>query len=230
MGPQAHYHTAPIKVTVGKGQDARVFYVHEAHLTRTSEFFKTCLHSHIEELTHEVPLPDDDPAAFDLFVQWLYYDDYHVSAAVPRDQGATDDTYYMLHVKAYTLANKIVAPIFQRRVVEKLAQVLEQYTDIDMATLLNMAEDVYEGTADDAHDEMRSILALYCASRTGQPSYPEYGDPRRFFRHDELRMLANCEQPQFIADVLQGVNSRRRLHEGELLEHLQYRAQRTIGP
>ena len=55
-------------------------------------------------------LPEDDPAAFELFVQWLYI----------GETGKDSVDHISTHVRAWTLGDKLGCPVFQDRAMLKL--------------------------------------------------------------------------------------------------------------
>ena len=65
------YQESPlIPLTIGGGEEQRIFYIHETLLTTASEYFKTALRSSFSEGQQKTYyLPEDDPCAFRAFVQ-----------------------------------------------------------------------------------------------------------------------------------------------------------------
>lgn len=60
--------------TIIVGEDKKVFAVHETLLTHFSEFFRAALNGNFKEaMDKRITLEDEDPATFECFVHWLYY-------------------------------------------------------------------------------------------------------------------------------------------------------------
>jgi hypothetical protein len=219
----AFYRAPPVTITVGALKKQAVFYVHENLLTQRSEYFKTCLQSSFQEgHQRECLLKEDNPDAFEIFVQWLYLGKYKASEAIKREDGGNEEAWYLLHAHAYVLGNKLVASAFKRTVVETFARLLEQYDSIPARLIVNMAEIVYGGTSDTDGFEMRKLLASYCASRIGVTPTPisASSDPRRPLSFDEVGVLAGCSESEFIRDVLCAVHPRQKLISKDILASL----------
>jgi hypothetical protein len=74
-----------------------------------------------------------------------------------------------------------------------------------MSLVIDMARVIYDGTSDKDGREMRELIAVYCASRTGnvQKDNVEFNqDTRRFFSAAEVKELTDCHQADFLADVM----------------------------
>ena len=206
MGRSAFYESPVVKIIVGDSDNQRTFHIHSDLLKQNSEYFKVCLNSQFREgRTKHVTLEDDDAEVFHLFVQWLYEGEYNVKKARSVENGGCEEMYYRFHAEAYALGNKLVAPGFKTYVVQKLVRVLERYDEVSMTTLLEMTETVYRGTSEEDVNEMRVVLATYCASRMGK-DHPRArfrlrGTPWNF-SIDELAELAQADQTCFLKDVL----------------------------
>ena len=60
-------------MTVGPEENAAIWYLPKKLLTNVSSFFTAALKGGFSEAkTNSITLPDDDPKAFELFVQWLF--------------------------------------------------------------------------------------------------------------------------------------------------------------
>jgi hypothetical protein len=199
----------------------KTFHVHKDRLVATSAYFSTSLKSEfIEGRTQQVLLDEDDPDVFDVFVQWIYWGDYDVQKAMPKEEGGTEAAWYKLHARAYSLGNRLIAPDFKKKIIEKLAAVLERYDDIPMALVTEMADIIYKSTSEEDGVEMRYLLAMYCGSRVGRMAFQEFEKPRRHFSNEELHELVHCNHQQFIADVLWRVQPGARLTASDALRQL----------
>jgi hypothetical protein len=82
---------------------------------------------------------------------------------------------------------------------------LGDYDDIPMSLIIDMARVIYDGTSDKDGREMRELIAAYCASRTGsiqRDNFEFNQDMRRIFSVEEVKELADCQQADFLADVM----------------------------
>ncbi|KAM3421107.1 hypothetical protein BST61_g1521 [Cercospora zeina] len=62
-----------INVTVGHGEDAKIFQLHDFLLKEHSEFFKAALNGQWKDgKDKNVKLPDDNPEEFDVYAEWLF--------------------------------------------------------------------------------------------------------------------------------------------------------------
>ena len=197
----------PIPLTIGNGQEQRVFYVHETLLTTVSHYFKIVLKSNFSEGQQKsCPFPEDDPCAFRAFVQYLYKGEYDVETVWPSTEGGEQQSWFHLHAQCFALGNKLVAPSFKKHVVCRLADVLKSTLKSDysptMRTILLMPKTVYDGTLPKDGWDMRDLLATYCASRLG--SNKDYDDKGRSicWEPTEIRMVAESQLEEFIGDVL----------------------------
>ncbi|MCJ1254980.1 hypothetical protein MMC24_002796 [Lignoscripta atroalba] len=111
-----------ITVIVGTGSNETIWQLHQTLLTSTSDFFNTALKesSFTESTTKEVRLPDDDSKIFAIFVQWLYGDSWKVSPSMPTPQSLDIGDFDL--VRAYCLADKLVAPKLQYAVMSRLSE------------------------------------------------------------------------------------------------------------
>ena len=98
---------------MGEGDDSQTWSLPKNLLTHVSPFFAAALDGPFSESnSHKMLLPEDDPAAFELFVQWLYIGE--------TGKDSTDHT--SVHVRAWTLGDKLGCPVFQDRAMLKLLQ------------------------------------------------------------------------------------------------------------
>lgn len=131
--------SSPVSVIVDKGTKQQKFFVHESLLTHASHYFRTALASSFKEGETKIcRLEEDNAYAFDLFVQFLYTNDYDMNLAFSKE-GGTKPCYCRMHAHAYALGNKIVAPKFKSLVLCKLATLLDGWIIINMELLLDIA-------------------------------------------------------------------------------------------
>lgn len=200
------YNSPTVEVIVGAKGEARTFYIHKTLAMNYSKYFATSLSSNfIEGKIGAVILDEDDPTAFDAFAQWLYAREYDITKAKVANEKELQVAWYMLHAQAYALGNKLVADDFKREIVKKTARMLGDYDDIPMSLIIDMARVIYDGTSDKDGREMRELIAAYCASRTGsiqRDNFEFNQDMRRIFSVEEVKELADCQQADFLADVM----------------------------
>ena len=139
-----------IEVFVGEGDNSQTWSLPKNLLTHVSPFFAAALNGAFSESnSHKILLPDDDPAAFELFVQWLYI----------GETGKNSKDHILTHVRAWTLGDKLGCPVFQDRAMLKLLQFHagDQATIIEPQTL----QLAYEGSA--ANSSLRAwALQQFC--------------------------------------------------------------------
>lgn len=191
--------TAMITITVGAGDEARTFFVHEYLLTEASEYFKSAMQTSMAEArTRVFHLDKDDADAFQLFVEYLY--------ALPC-KGDIDEEDLCNAAEAFVLADKLLAPGFKRRIIRWVRGSLvvkstipgdfRPKVAISMECLVLAAETVYEAALGTDGLEMRKLLRRYCTSRL-RNSYL----PIKRWSEAERKVLAQSGLWRFIADVL----------------------------
>lgn len=166
----SNYQESPaVPLIIGKGDDKRVFYVHETLLTQTSEYFRISLQNRaIEGQQKTCRFPHNSSHAFHLFIQYLYTGDYEVTKAWPSDHGGNQQSWFEMHADAYVLGVQLAASGFKKSIVYRLATVLMlYYNEPTMKTLLNMSKIVYDSTTETDGKAMRDLLATYYSSRLG---------------------------------------------------------------
>ena len=110
-----YQESPPNPLTIGDGEEQRIFYIHETLLTTASECFKTALSSSFSEGQQKTCyLPEDYPCAFRAFVQYLYKGEYNVRTVWPFGEGGGQQSWCLLHAECFALGNKLLAPAFKR--------------------------------------------------------------------------------------------------------------------
>ncbi|KAI9658960.1 MAG: hypothetical protein M1821_001920 [Bathelium mastoideum] len=116
---QNFYDSGPfVTINVGPSEEVEKekrssFFVYEKHLTHHSTFFRKALSGPwTESISRVIELPEDEPKVFQLFVQWLYTEDYaHYSdCAAPKEY----------HYKLYVFADKLQVPALKNCVIDNL--------------------------------------------------------------------------------------------------------------
>lgn len=105
-----------IIVVVGNQQKLEEFKVHEALIRASSPFFDKALTGPwIEASQRLVKLPEDEPKAFALYINWLY------SGKVPaHSEDANTDYNHLLN--AYTLAERLLDTEFHNAVIDAVVE------------------------------------------------------------------------------------------------------------
>ena len=199
------YSTSPpVTITVDEPPNQRTFYVNSALLIHASQYFRTALKSNFKEGETQIcRLEEDNADAFDLFVQYLHSTDYDVTLAFSKEEGGTGPMYYRMQAAAYALGNKLVAPKFKRLVLCKLAMAMGPGKTINMKCVVDMAATVYHGTSTDDGQEMRTVMAKYCASRFGKSVEDETSKANNGrWNKVQITTFAECQLSEFISDVL----------------------------
>lgn len=177
-----------VTVTVGTGKDEKTFYVHERLLMDASQYFKTALQSHFSEAGTKVfRLDEDDPVAFQLFVEYLY--NFEGEKRASRSLISCAD--------AFVLGCKLVAPAFNRKVVEWTVEDMLNRPPLLMRTLLQAVAIICNRTTETDGKSMRKLLVMYCASRLGCPK-----NKKKTWSRAQRSILVKSRQQEFLADVL----------------------------
>ncbi|KAI4224427.1 MAG: hypothetical protein LQ349_007245 [Xanthoria aureola] len=104
-------------VTLKVGPDLLPFHVHQNLLCKHSPFFAAAFNGSFKESAGSMELREDDPEAFDRFLQWLYRRDFTISPI--GDKQCTSSRYQEL-VRVYILADKLDVPLLKNRVMVSL--------------------------------------------------------------------------------------------------------------
>ena len=97
-------------MTVGAESNQKTWYLPKKVLTHCSPFFGAALNGNFGEASSKaVDLPEDDPAAFELWATWL---------SLGKCEGLFEDgQYYDAYVRAWVLGDKLACPAFQDHVM-----------------------------------------------------------------------------------------------------------------
>ncbi|KFY56104.1 hypothetical protein V496_06792 [Pseudogymnoascus sp. VKM F-4515 (FW-2607)] len=69
------FGTEIVQITVGGDESKRTFNVHKNLLVSKSRFFSAMFDSNfLEAVTSSASFPEDDPSAFEVLMEWIYYD------------------------------------------------------------------------------------------------------------------------------------------------------------
>ncbi|KAF2874077.1 hypothetical protein BDV95DRAFT_487789 [Massariosphaeria phaeospora] len=117
----------PILVTVGEGKKKEEFYLHEAHLRSSSDFFQKALSTDWKEgSTGTVELAGSKPQAFEAYVKWLYTGRIHIMEENDRggrnQNGVMMDTEFTKIMECYALGDFLQDLDFKDAVVDACAE------------------------------------------------------------------------------------------------------------
>lgn len=190
------YHKSPIvTVSVGSGDHQQDFLLHQDLLELNSEFFVSACHEwFMTGQKNSIELPDDTPEIFDAFARHIY-NSYEPGCATIEE-----------NIEAYILSDMLIAPSFKEKLLLDIEYALG-YLNLGADTVISMAEAVYAGTSS-ADDGLRTALARYFAAKSGKTVCMHCGmtecshQPSPVFGAIARRMLAQCGNDQFVADVL----------------------------
>ena len=199
-----YYKSPAIFITVGSITKQQSFTVHEDLLLRESEYFRIALKSQfIEGQTKTFCLVEDDPQAFDLFVQYLYTGSYSMPEKLFEGHSDPEKLWLKAQAKAYLLGDKLIAFGFRTMVIQNLDAQLRK-TPPTMRMLLETAEQIYENASAADAIAIKGVLADHCAERMGQVG--ALGTSPVWTREERTELVA-CGRTEFIIDVLGNVSS-----------------------
>ena len=190
-----------IPVIVGSGNDQKTFNIHEELLVKASYYFNVVLKSYfIEGQTQTVRLEEDDPGAFDLFAQYLYRGYYETESGQTEEGDGSAEQRWELQSRAYVLGDKLLATGFKAYIVKALRDQFDM-VGVAMHGLLGMATMVYDCTPAGDNEEIRDVLADYCAENMGDRRPPRTIVLRGWTEDDRKALVASGLE-DFIVDVL----------------------------
>lgn len=173
---------------MGSGESLREFAVHEDFLSKGSDFFRRALGEHWEESkTRIIAMPEDDPAAFELYMHRIYtskFPTYNVGG----DDEAVENQRILDTAKLYVFADKIQDSAVKDMAWTRFHDLLK-YQDVEKTPSKASAWFIYNNTA--VGSKMRQIL-VHSWLRTRGYDLSDHMDelPGEFVR-DLVRMLWN---------------------------------------
>lgn len=109
-------------------KEPKKYTVHEDLVKPSSEFVRLALRGDWQEAsTRVIPLPDDEPAVFSVYLHWLYNGLLHTSRQGLMTWSESDAEYEML-VKAYILGEKIIDVTFKNSVIDAILEKVAKNT------------------------------------------------------------------------------------------------------
>ncbi|GIZ37635.1 hypothetical protein CKM354_000107800 [Cercospora kikuchii] len=152
-------------VTVGTGDDAEVFLVHDFLLKQSSKFFQTALKEEWREgQDKKINLPDDEPDIFGAYVEYLFSG----KIATATEKAAVDLTRddagleYTCQAKLYVLGEKLLDDKFCDCALRAMVELsrLERANGVHYLPGILAVQTIYEGTTD-ASPIRRFLVDLY---------------------------------------------------------------------
>lgn len=128
-----------VDVMVGLNSKARIWRLHKDLLTQFSGYFAGVSKAGTEEArVGKFILSNQDPAAFQLFIQWLYSTNKDITIGAPSAELDSADPWVQHADKAYELGQVLQCPKFSRYALVKFAQGIRF---MNPATLLHIYHD-----------------------------------------------------------------------------------------
>ncbi|KAL3443917.1 hypothetical protein BJX65DRAFT_311395 [Aspergillus insuetus] len=140
-------HSRLIHVYVGK--ERQHFTLQARPLREVSELVeKTLTTEDAEVATHIIVLDDEDPAAFEMFIHWLYTSKLPVAVKGEPDH---DEREYLELAKAWVLGQRLQCPKFQNAAMDALvARRDEDFNLVNVHPLSKTVEYIYSRTKKDS--------------------------------------------------------------------------------
>ena len=103
------------------GEDKAKFHIHETLLCDASSFFKAALKPGFKESgSQKVELPEDTTETFELFVSWLYLQEYRgMNENLFKKPGTANEAELERFMDLFIFADKVGAQRLKRQMVDK---------------------------------------------------------------------------------------------------------------
>jgi hypothetical protein len=163
------YHSRPLiiyslrgrSIEVLVGPDAVPFSVHEELVCASSAFFKGALsHNWAESQQRSVRLEEEEPDAFEIYLQWLYRGTLPVpkwDRITHKRRSAQAD--FLLLAKAYVLGDKLQDGDFADTVIDALVMANNDEVELIWGDTISY---IFENTPDSSPARDFLVDALYC--------------------------------------------------------------------
>jgi hypothetical protein len=114
-------------VTIEVGEDKAKFHIHKTFLCDASTFFKAALKPGFKESgSQKVELPEDTTETFELFVSWLYTQEYKgMDENLFKTRGTADQAELERFMNLFIFADKVGAQGLKRQMVDKHFNICE---------------------------------------------------------------------------------------------------------
>ncbi|KAK0100220.1 hypothetical protein ONS95_008185 [Cadophora gregata] len=140
-------------VAIFVGPKRKEFIIHK-ELICESEFFKGAFMSSFAEAQEGIMyLPDDNPAAFDLYVEWAY------RKRIPN--GHTETYLYSLF-DLYIMADKFCNTVLKDKVMDTIQDIAKKHNLLDPIFPKELVLKVFESSSDDNGGLALFVIHLMC--------------------------------------------------------------------
>lgn len=161
------YKSPAIVITVGSITEQQSFTVHEDLLLKESEYFRIALKSQfIEGQSKTFCLAEDDPQAFDIFVQYLYTGSYSMPTKLLEGYSNSKEMWLETQAKAYLLGDKLIAMRFRTEIIRRLDDQLRKILP-SMHVLLGLVDEIYQNASATDAKAIKGVLSDHCVERMG---------------------------------------------------------------
>ena len=104
-----------MEITVGTGDAKAIWGIPKALLSHHSEFFrKACNGSFKEGVKNKLSLPEYDPKHFQIFLQWMYFDN------LPKLPAGSFAGGYIVRFQLWSLGDMLMATSFKNCVMKRI--------------------------------------------------------------------------------------------------------------
>lgn len=197
-----YYKSQAIVITVGSIAEQQTFTVHEDLLLKESEYFRIALKSQfIKGQSKTFCLAEDDPQAFDIFVQYLYTGSYSMPAKLFEGYSNSEEMWLETQVKAYVLGDRLIAMRFRTEIIRCLDDQLRKILP-SMHVLLRVVDEIYQNASATDAKAIKDVLSDHCAERMGH-AWASRTSPV-WTREDKIA-LVDVGPSEFNVDVLEKV-------------------------
>ncbi|KAH7417459.1 hypothetical protein BKA64DRAFT_636822 [Cadophora sp. MPI-SDFR-AT-0126] len=170
-------------VTIYVGAKRKEFMVHK-ELICESDFFKGAfMSSFAESQEGTMYLPDDSPAAFDLYVEWAY------RKRIPT--GHTESYLHSLY-DLYIMADKFCNNVLKDVVMDAIQDLAKKHDLLDPMFPKELVLKVFESSSNGNEGLARFLIHLMCyafLSRLDDKGCDGKIQPRKKFRDDDLDIM-----------------------------------------
>ncbi len=174
-----YQNNTTIRVIVGSAEAS--FNVHKNFVCNASPFFEGACNSLFKEaLNDEVYLPDADPEAFDIFMEWVYTKRIRLPRH-PPDKGSKEDgdAWWILLAKMYLLAHYLQSTSFGNAVTDFVGRSISRKQVIQNPQC-DVIDLVYNSTIGDCG--LRRIFVALTVWRTMPACWEEESNWRSHLR------------------------------------------------
>ncbi|PVH85702.1 hypothetical protein DL98DRAFT_583294 [Cadophora sp. DSE1049] len=170
-------------VIINVGPKRKEFTIHK-ELICESEFFKGAFMSSFAEAQEGIMyLPDDSPAAFDLYVEWVY------RKRVPT--GHTESYLHSLY-DLYIMADKFCNTVLKDIVMDTIQDLAKKHDLFDPMFPKELVLKIFESTSNDTGGLALFLVHLMCYAFISRMDDKRRGgkiQPNKTFRDDDLDIM-----------------------------------------